>query len=332
MAIIRRQNSKHEVRYQVKVRDGLGQWFRSVTFETKAAAEAYERQLFMQRDQGASALPESQRNMTIAEYWQVWTAECRSQMSRGWIISQDQMARDYVLPVLGARKLIEVRPQEIGIVLDRARQKGLAPQTVKHIYAVLHKMFEDAVEHYGWLGRNPVLGRYRPKIPIREREFLSPQEAMKLLELTKSHYLGPAIHLQILSGLRPSEVQALRWQAVDFERGQILIRAAFNNKEKCFQEHPKQDDWGMAPMPPKLKTYLAAVKASRNALEGDLVALSHKGKFLPYGTYLRALRPLCEKAGLKKVTPHELRHSCTELYVQAGRRPRTFGACSTNRV
>jgi len=318
MAIIRRQNSKNEIRYQVKVRDSLGQWFKTATFETKAAAEAYERKLMMQRDQGEAALPEARRNMTINDYWQIWTAECRGQMSQGWIMSQDQMARDYMLPVIGTHKFMEVTPQEIGMLLDRARRKGLAPQTVKHIYSFMHKMFEDAVEHYGWIGRNPVLGRYRPKIPIREREFLSPEASMKLLELSKGHYLGPAIHLQILSGLRPSEAQALRWEAVDFERGQILIRAAFNNKENRFQDYPKQGDWGMAPMPPKLKSYLLELKQKRRPRAKDLVALNFKDEFLPYETYLRALRRLCDDAGVKRVTPHELRHSCTELYVQAG--------------
>ncbi len=39
---------------------------------------------------------------------------------------------------------------------------------------------------------------------------------------------------------------------------------------------------------------------------------------LSYETYLRALRRACQEAGVPEVTPHELRHSCAELYVQAG--------------
>lgn len=79
------------------------------------------------------------------------------------------------------------------------------------------------MEHYDWIGRNPVLRRYRPKIPTRERAFLSP-----------------------------------------------------------------------------------------------FVVLNQKGGFLAYANYLLGLRRLCDEAGVRRVTPHELRHSCTELYVQAG--------------
>jgi integrase len=146
-----------------------------------------------------------------------------------------------------------------------------------------------------------------------------PEDSQKLLAYSREHYLGPAIHLQILAGLRPSEVQALRWGSVDFERGVILIRAAYNNKERRLQEHPKQDDWGLAPIPPQLRSYLMTqLKAQRQAGEDGFVAQSETGEMLPYGTYLQALRRACREAGVPEVTPHELRHSCTELYVQAG--------------
>lgn len=118
----------------------------------------------------------------------------------------------------------------------------------------------------------------------------------------------------VLSGLRPSEAQALTWGAVDFERRQILIRAAFNKKEGRLQAHPKQDDWGLAPIPDALYDFLV----SRQGGPEEFVAQGCNGGMLSYETYLRALRRLCKAAQVPEVTPHELRHSCTELYVQAG--------------
>jgi integrase len=320
MAIIRRTNAKKEIRYQVKVRDAAGNWLPTATFRTKAQAEAYERSILGRRDQGETALPPEQRDLSVNDYWLVWTEQCRGQTSDGWKITQDQMARDYVLPVLGPRKLVDVKPADVGWTLESARKKGLSAQTLKHVYALIHKIFEDAVEHYGWLPKNPCLGRYRPKVPRRERDFLSPAQSMKLLEHVRHHYLGPAIWLQILAGLRNSEVQALTWKAIDWERGQILIRAAFNNKEDRIQEHPKQEDWGTAPIPPMLRQYLEELKRKRKEPETAFIAQNEfeQGAMLPYETYLRALRRVCEEAGVPVITPHELRHSCTEMYVQAG--------------
>jgi integrase len=313
-------NRDKEVRYQVKIRDSHGAWLPTATFRTKAEAEDHERHLITQRNMGTQALPAAQRDLTVLAYWEIWSQQCRGQTSDGWKITQNQMWRDYIAPVLGNLRLAEVRPQDIGWTLEKARQAGLSPQTLKHVYAVIHKILEDAVEHFGWLGRNPCLGRYRPKVPKRERDFLSPAQSNKLMEFARDHYLGPAIWLQILAGLRNSEVQALRWSAIDWERGQILIRAAFNNKEDRLQEHPKQEDWGTAPIPPMLREYLIDLKGKRREPEDAFIAQNERedGSMLPYETYLRALRRVCEDAGVPAITPHELRHSCTEMYVQAG--------------
>lgn len=312
MAMIQRKDKKGQATYLVRVRDVHGRWYPAQSFDRKVDAQAHERALLTQRDQGADS--QIDRDLTVASYYERWSRECRGQVSVGWKITQDQMARDYALPHLAHRILSEVRPHDIGWALERVAQTGLSPQTVKHVYSLLHKIFEDAVEHYGILARNPVLRRYRPRVPLRERNFLSPAQSWKLLDHVRSHYLGPAIWLQTLAGLRPSEVQALTWGAVDFDREQILIRASFNNKEDRIQAHPKQDDWGTAPIPPALRRFLW----ERRGEESEFVAQSSKCSMLPYETYLRALKSVCLEAGVPHVTPHELRHSCTEIYVQAG--------------
>jgi integrase len=310
MAVLQRKNLKGEIRYLVRVRDRFGRWFPAETFDRMVDAKRRERDLLQDRDRGV------RRNvdLTFAEYIELWTSQCRHSISKGWIISQDQMLRDYVRPRLDGFKLAEIRPQDIGTALQGVIEAGRAPSTAKHVYAMLHKLFEDAVEHFELLDRNPVLRRYRPKVPIRERAFLAPADSWKLMEYVAEHYQGPAVWLQLLAGLRPSEVQALRWNAVDFERGQILIRAAYNRKEKRLQEHPKQQDWGMAPMPQQLAAYLAARRGEPEAF----VVRNRAGGMLAYETYEDQLPRFCKRAGVTRVTPHELRHSCTELYVQAG--------------
>jgi integrase len=159
--------------------------------------------------------------------------------------------------------------------------------------------------------------RFRPKVHHQERDFLSPADAWKLLEVAKDHPLGAAVWIALLSGLRPGEVQALQWSAVDFERGQILIRASFNKKLRRLQDHPKQKDWGRAPMPEPLHEFLKAKAAGRGP--EDWVCPNVQGGMLNYESFVyRVLPGLCRKAGVPVITPHELRHSCTELYVQAG--------------
>jgi len=219
--------------------------------------------------------------------------------------------------MLGHRRLSEIRSVDIGQMLVALEKKGLGPQSILHVYNVLHKMFSDAVEYYELLDVNPVRKRFRPKIHRVEREFLTPADSWKLLEVARHHPLGLPVWISLLSGLRPGEVQALRWSSIDFDHSQILIRASFNKKLRILQDHPKQKDWGRAPMPKPLHDFL--YEHSKGKSKNSFVCLSRDGQMLNYESFVtRVLPGLCKRAGVKRITPHELRHSCTELYVQAG--------------
>jgi integrase len=242
MAVIQKKTKAGEVKYLVRVRDPFGNWFPSSTFDRKTDAERYERELLLKRDKGGVATSKEVREITFAEFWEKWAAECRHRVSEGWRGSQDRTANKYLLPMLGHRRLSELRSVDIGQLLTALEKKGLTAQSVLHVYNVLHKMFQDAVEYYEVLDTNPVRRRFRPKVHRIEREFLSPADSWKLLEVARHHPRGVAVWISLLAGLRPGEVQALRWGAIDFDHSQILIRATFNKKTRIIQDHPKQKD------------------------------------------------------------------------------------------
>ena len=313
MAIVKRKQKDGTVSYQVRVKDQLGRWLPSQSFARKADAERHERLLEEQSESAWGAGREGRRQ-TVAQYWDQWSKECRSKVSDGWKYTQDQIFRDYCLPLLGQQRMGEVLPEHVGIVLQEAAKLGRSDQTRMHIYNLLHKMFSDAIEHYLYLARNPVLRRYRPEIRKRERPYLKPAESMSLLVHCRDHQLGPAVWLGLYAGLRPSEIQGLRWKAVDFDLGQVLIRAAFKRKTGKLDDFPKQKDWGTAPMTRALDEYLR----ERRGKPEDFVVPAAGGEMLSYQTLYHGLKWLCREAGVRVITPHELRHSCTELWVEAG--------------
>ncbi|OFZ70901.1 MAG: hypothetical protein A3K03_13970, partial [Bdellovibrionales bacterium RIFOXYD1_FULL_44_7] len=262
------------------------------------------------------ALVPVQKNITVSQYWKFWSIECRSRVSEGWRSSQDQILRDYILPVIGNRKLVDIRSQDIGAILKRMQDKGRSPQTVLHVYNILHKMFGDAAEEFEFIGKNPVKRKHRPRVLIKERNFLSTAEANLLLEASKDHWLGPAIWIALYSALRSSELQGLDWKSVDFERDRIIICRIYNKKLRRLQDRPKQGDWGVAPVPPRLKAYLQGLR--KDQADNDFVCRNALGDMLNYESLNSGLKELCRKAGIKVVTPHELRHSSTELYIDKG--------------
>ncbi len=117
-----------------------------------------------------------------------------------------------------------------------------------------------------------------------------------------------------MTGLRLSEVQALQWKNIDFEKNQILICAAFKRAENEIKPYPKQKNWLIVPMPALLVSYLK--NKMRFAL--GFAAPAKMGGMLDYSKFYRGLKKLCRDAGVDHVTPHELRHSCTEIWFRHG--------------
>lgn len=317
-------------KYQVKVRDREGKWFPTLTFDKKQDALKKEAEYLEFRDHGKLANSGEGRAVTFQEYWEVYAENNRDRVSPGWKKSQDQMVRDYVLPVIGQMKMADIGKADIGQVLHRMEAMGKARATQSAVYAVMKTAFGFAVDYYEMLGRSPVNARmHKPKAHEVERSFYEPARLLWFLEQVRGHYLGPAIWLQALTGMRVGEAQFLKGRHLDFENQQILIEGTFNNKVSSLQDYPKGKKATYVPMVEPLADYLAALSRRRdefvcqadpesrgaNFRPGSAVT---PGAMLPYETYLSGLKRLCRFHGLPEITTHELRHSCSELWVSMG--------------
>jgi integrase len=72
----------------------------------------------------------------------------------------------------------------------------------------------------------------RPNAEVRSREYLTGEEVEKLIAATgdnrHSHRDATMLLIAFRHGLRPVELVSLRWDAVDFNRGQIHVNRRKN--------------------------------------------------------------------------------------------------------
>lgn len=314
MAVIERRH-KTKTSYRVMVRDKQGSFYPIRSFDSELDAKEYELKLLKDKEAGRVAFSKDSRTTDFRTYWEVWSQDSVRKASPGWRISQNQMMRDYIMPVLGDKILADIDKPLIGELIQRMEKMGRSGNTVKHVYALLHVMFKDAVEYYEMLPKNPVVARFhRPGVVRREQPFLRPQEVWNLLETARSHYLGAAVWLGALSALRISEIQALTGDKLFFDEGYILVSRAYNRKIGALQDYPKQKDWARSPMPRVLVEYLRDL----NIRPGEFVVKGAGGGMMPYETFLPNLRRLCKAAGVPEISTHGLRHSATELWANQG--------------
>jgi integrase len=316
MAVIRKITKSGETRYLVRVRDSAGGFYSAKSFTKKAEADAHERKLIGLKEKGGLAQPLAVRSLTVLEYVEQWKRAHRSDVSDGWKISQDQLLRDYIIPVIGSLRLSDIRSPHIGRILQQMKSRDLSDQQRLHVYNLLHRIFDCAVEYDEVISQSPVSLRDRPQVQLVERTSLSPDQLKRLLEASKSTPWAPAIWIACLAGLRTSELQGLVWDAVDFNRNLIHIKQAYKRKVGKMEPFPKQRRHGSSPMVPQLKELLLSIAVDKQG--SDFVTSSDPKIMMDHQWLNRGLNRLCKEANVPLVTPHELRHSCTELWLDQG--------------
>jgi integrase len=187
----------------------------------------------------------------------------------------------------------------------------LAPKTKAHVKRVLHLLFERAML-WGLVDviRNPlelvkVKGSSRREKPPT---VLTPEEFRKLAAKLQEPYRVMAT-VAICTGLRISEVLALRWEHINFPAGTMLVqrgvvngRIGKNKTEASKAEIPLDGDFA--------QTLLDWRATKPHVIEGLVFPSPVTGGCFHAGTLMKKhIRPAGEKVGIKEVGWHSFRHS-----------------------
>lgn len=114
-----------------------------------------------------------------------------------------------------------VTPSLLETIQGELLECRFQPQTVVHYLKFLRHVLNKAVRN-GILPMNPFVRVKLVKIPQRRTRFLSLEEESSLLDQLGENYRHYA-RLAILTGLRLSEQFSLKWEDIDFERGQVIL-------------------------------------------------------------------------------------------------------------
>ncbi len=239
-------------------------------------------------------------------------------------IYRDFLTR-WVRPAWGSLNIRDVRTIAVENwlrKLSRANGSPLAPSTKAKIRNLMSVLFNHAIRHE-WLeqGRNPILlvrqSAKRQRIP----DWLEPEELSALLSQLDRCF-RVMVFLDAATGLRRSELLALKWGDVEFKKLQILVQRSIyrNVVGNCKTEASKKP----VPMDPILAAELWAWKQDSSYSQPyDWVFASPrtKGKspYWPDIILSRVVRPAVARAGIQKhVGWHTFRHSFSTMLIGNG--------------
>ena len=214
---------------------------------------------------------------------------------------RDRSLLAHLLIHFGNVPLKEVRPSAIVDYKLRRRQEGAAPATVNLELALLRHSFNKAVREWEWCETNPVSQVSRERVNNGKERWLNKEEERRLLNASPK-WLQELILFSLDMGLRQSEALDLQWPQVDLSRRVIVLL--------------EQKNGSTSTLPLNMKA-LNLLK-SRAKVSQEYVFCNSNGGRINSRNLLRAFFKARDKAGLKDLRWHDLRHSWASRLVQNG--------------
>jgi integrase len=214
----------------------------------------------------------------------------------------------HIRPRWGNTFLSQIKPLD---VMDWLKTLKLAPKSKSHLKRMLHLLFEKAML---WglveVSRNPLeLVRVKGSSKRQTRPTMLTSEEFRKLAARLAEPYRVMATVAICTGLRISEVLALRWEHIDFAAGTMLVQQGVVNGRigKTKTEASKDEiplDEGFAEM-------LLDWRATKALADVGLVFPSPvTGGCFHAGVLMKKhIRPAGEKVGLQHVGWHSFRHT-----------------------
>ena len=305
---------------------------------TKKDAEKKLAEVLHQLDYGTFIKP---GKITLAEYLERWLRDyvwpnLAPRTAEGY----EHIIRRHIIPSLGSMTLTQLKPEHLQMYysekLSGGRcdgKGGLSPKTVRHHHVTLHDALEHAVK-MGLLNRNVGDAVSPPRCQRSQWQTLSELDISTFLEAAKGTPYYVLFYLALFTGMRRSELLALRWCDVDLllcqahitrtlhhlRTGEIVIRVPKSTKGRrmvslspstalLLQEHRDKQEAQGAMLGVPLK-------------DDDLVFSDLEGKPLLPDTVTHAWVKLVRRTGLKGIRLHDARHTHASLMLKQGVHPK----------
>ena len=172
----------------------------------------------------------NESRQTVAEFGDRWLSECiaHGRNTKGYDLASQRLS-DHISPVLGNLSLESVSSSNLRVLRTYIEAKGLSVQSVRHIMGDTRSLLRYAVE-VDVLPKSPWKPSLMPKLPEQAPRPLEDQQIESILAAAPARY-QLAIRLSLMTGLRWSELQRLKWSNVkDLPSPHLVVEKTKNGK------------------------------------------------------------------------------------------------------
>lgn len=207
------------------------------TFETKADAETWARQIEGEMDRGVFVSRTEAENTTLAEAFDRYIAEYlprlanfRREKSRALALQKRPLA---------SRFLDSIRGKDVADFIKEREGAGASPNTVRLDLAMISRLFSVAASDWGMESlSNPVAKVNKPKLPGGRTRRLEGDEETRLLDACPVPFRR-IVRFALATAMRREEISRLTWSNVDMEKRSAHLPKTKNGEARTVPLSPK---------------------------------------------------------------------------------------------
>jgi integrase/recombinase XerD len=211
------------------------------------------------------------------------------------------------------RDLVVAGPTDLAAQVRRMRRAGLSPRTISRAVSAARGFYAHLVAE-GERADDPAADLATPKLLQHLPAVLSEDQVEALLQAPDTATgLGlrdrAMIELLYATGLRVSELVSLRLPQLRLDQG-FLLAFGKGSKERVVPVGESAEGW--------LGRYFREARPALERGRSDAVFLSRLGRAMTRQGFWGNLRRYARSAGVKRVSPHVLRHSFATHLLEHG--------------
>ena len=261
--------------------------------------------------------------MTLREYILFWQETYDKSQSRPTTYAaHNYVFKNHILPGLGDILLAELTSEMVGEFLEERRRfgnhrpgsSGLGEETMRHIHRLLQQCLDQAIRD-GLLTENPAKAfRYRKSTTVKAN-IMTPLEMEDYLDAAERLGYLPMFMLALTTGLRQSELIALKWSDLDIESRTLTIA------EKRAVERRKLVEYGSQTRSIRLTPEVVDLLIMEHSKHpSSPLMFMHPATQRPYSPQMvrRMHDEIIKEAGIDHIRYVDLRHTCAILALKNG--------------